>query len=193
MTKKIIACVAVAMMTTLSVNAQAFENKHEISISYGQLANSDWMNIFEDILTVPFQGAKRENETYYGPIGVEYLYRLDKTVSVGGLAVYGHRGYDLYEKDVNRGKMTNDYITLMPAVKFTWKNGSYYGVYSKLAAGVTYRMEKSDDIDYDEKHLHFNWQVTLLGAEFGSSRFRGFVDLGFGEQGVLSAGLRYKF
>ena len=169
MTKKIFACVAVAMMATLSVNAQAFENKHEISISYGALANSDWMNIYEDILTVPFEGSKRKNETYYGPIGVEYLYRLNKTVSVGGLVIYGHRGYDLYEKETKRGEMTNDYITLMPAVKFTWKEGRHLGVYSKLAAGATYRMEKSSDINYDESEMHVNWQVSLLGAEFGGS------------------------
>ena len=34
--------------------------------------------------------------------------------------------------------------------------------------------------------------VSALGAEFGS-QFRGFVELGFGERGVVTAGVRYKF
>lgn len=196
--KKIVLMVVAAMMATMNVNAQNEDLKHEISVSYGSLSNSDWISIFEDIMTVPFSGSvKRENETFYGPIGVEYMYRLDKTISVGGMALYGHRGYDLYEETSNgktaRGKMTDNYFTVMPAIKFTWLNKSHFGLYSKAALGATLRSEKNDDIHYSESAVHINWHATLIGVEFGGTQFRGFCDFGFGEQGVLSAGLRYKF
>ena len=36
------------------------------------------------------------------------------------------------------------------------------------------------------------YHLSALGVEFGSN-IRGFAELGFGEKGVLCAGLRYKF
>lgn len=45
----------------------------------------------------------------------------------------------------------------------------------------------------DETLVSFMFQATALGAEFGGEQFRGFVEAGFGEKGVLCAGLRYKF
>jgi hypothetical protein len=36
-------------------------------------------------------------------------------------------------------------------------------------------------------------QLTALGAEFGSQQLRGFAELGFGERGMITLGLRYKF
>ena len=45
----------------------------------------------------------------------------------------------------------------------------------------------------DETLVSFMFQATALGAEFGGEQFRGFVEAGFGEKGVLCSGLRYKF
>ena len=45
----------------------------------------------------------------------------------------------------------------------------------------------------DETLAAFIFQATALGAEFGSQQFRGFVEAGVGEKGLLCAGLRYKF
>ena len=39
----------------------------------------------------------------------------------------------------------------------------------------------------------FNWQLSLIGVEAGSPYMRAFAELGFGEQGIVCAGLRYKF
>ncbi len=40
--------------------------------------------------------------------------------------------------------------------------------------------------------MNFMAHVSALGMEFGGP-FRGFVELGFGERGMLTAGVRYKF
>ena len=53
---------------------------------------------------------------------------------------------------------------------------------------------KASDPDVkDETLTNFMFQATALGAEFGGEAFRGFVEAGLGEKGVLCAGLRYKF
>jgi len=63
-------------------------------------------------------------------------------------------------------------------------------MYSKLALGVLIGSDSGEPNDKTTAAL--GWQASAVGAEFGSS-FRGFVELGFGEQGILLAGLRYKF
>lgn len=52
-------------------------------------------------------------------------------------------------------------------------------------------MSDSGTKDSDSKVV-FNWQASLIGMEFGGA-FRGFVELGMGEQGIILGGLRYKF
>jgi len=44
----------------------------------------------------------------------------------------------------------------------------------------------------DDNGTYFMFQASLIGAEFGK-QFRGFAELGVGEQGFLLAGIRYKF
>ena len=44
-----------------------------------------------------------------------------------------------------------------------------------------------------ESLVHVNWQVSLIGIEAGSPTVRGFAELGTGEQGIILAGVRYKF
>ena len=53
---------------------------------------------------------------------------------------------------------------------------------------------KSVDVDVAGMLLrHVNWQASLLGFEAGSPTIRAFAELGTGEQGIVLAGLRYKF
>ena len=180
--------------TSLSVQAQEYETKHEIGISYGALSNSQYLDVLEDMLAAPFSGkTDLKNEKFFGPLSVEYFYHVSKVVGVGGIFVYGQKTGDLYVDGQVKGENTNHYLTLMPAMKLDWLRKQNFGMYSKLAVGAAYRMEKNDAIDYKETGMHMNWQVSLLGLEAGSPTVRGFVELGMGEQGVLLAGLRYKF
>ena len=88
----------------------------------------------------------------------------------------------------------------MPAVKFDWLRKKNFGLYSKAAVGVTYIFEKevqdnvgeSKKINDDSKFM-VNFHATLLGVEAGSQKLRGFIELGVGEQGMMQAGVRYKF
>ena len=45
----------------------------------------------------------------------------------------------------------------------------------------------------EEDDIFFMWQASLLGVEVGSQNIRGFVEAGAGEQGILLAGIKYKF
>jgi hypothetical protein len=84
----------------------------------------------------------------------------------------------------------------MPAFKYYYVNGKNFGMYSKLGAGAMMSVFKSKDTkggsDSDSK-IYFMYQVSALGIEFGSQNFRGFLEAGAGEQGIVLAGLKYKF
>ena len=197
--KKFILLAAVAMLTVTNVSAQgdSRDSKHEIAVSYGSFSNSDWLNIFENVIGAIF-GEKYEDDTFFGPIGLEYFYHLKPWLGVGAIATYGQLTQDAIKGDDKVGKKSNYYFTAMPAVKFDWLRGNVVGLYSKLGAGVTMRREirefDGDRAEYntDKTDFHFNWQVSLIGIEVGKS-LRGFAEGGFGEQGVLMLGLRYKF
>jgi hypothetical protein len=186
--------ISLLLLPFMGQGVQAQENKkHEIAISYGALPNSDWVNIFEDIIVVPFEKANRKNETHFGTISAEYFYNVSSLIGLGAVAGYGHRSYDLYDGDVAKGEQSDSYYTLMPAVKFNWVNKKHFGFYSKAAMGATLRSEKNDAINYSESAVHFNFQASFIGLEAGSSSARGFIELGLGEQGVFVGGLRFKF
>ena len=85
----------------------------------------------------------------------------------------------------------------MPAVKFNWLRRKNIGLYSKLGAGATLRRERIDDKGVEdegpESNVHFNWQASLVGFEAGGPTFRGFIEIGEGEQGIALVGLRCRF
>ena len=199
--KKLIFMVTAALMMAVNVNAQeGYEDtKHDVSITFGVGSNSQWIDAFEDI----FDGYSYDNDRYMEPISAEYFYHINKMLGLGAIFVYGNHKQDAYDlwtskKDRTRiGKSSNSYYTLMPAVKFNFLRKKNFGLYSKAALGVTYRTESIDYIDgsddYDEKGLLLNFQLSFIGVEAGSPYLRGFAELGIGEQGIVCAGIRYKF
>ena len=84
----------------------------------------------------------------------------------------------------------------MPAIKWYWVNKNSLGVYSKGAAGAAFlnstEKDPANNISEDESKTYFMYQLSLIGVEFGK-QFRGFAEVGFGEQGFVLAGVRYKF
>ena len=201
--KKILVMVAVAMMAAVNVNAQSDEPKHEIGVSYG-LGASAVMDAFGPKLTNAifdsFRHGKTEDETQFGTIAVEYFYHLDNPrLSVGGILAYARYGEDVVDKDSKSkvGERTRNYFTVMPAMKYDWVHKNNFALYSKLGAGVMMLSIKDKDVvnknSNSDSEVYFMWQASLLGIEVGSQNVRGFVEAGIGEQGIILAGLKYKF
>ena len=186
------------MMATMSVNAQEDVNvqdnvnvqeeanapklwNNEIAVAYGGGSNTD---IVGSIGKGMFTG-KQLN--YWGPISFEYFRRLNKNnkVALGAVvAIAGCKWDD--EMDAS-----SKFFTVMPAVKYNWKNTRYFSMYSKIAAGLTIKTESGRD-NHDNSQVAFNFQITGFGVEFGKS-LRVFAEAGLGEQGIILGGLRYKF
>ena len=84
----------------------------------------------------------------------------------------------------------------MGSVNGNDKAGDYYAVRSTITPHNQTMWNPyvaSHGLDKNKSLTAFMFQATALGAEFGGEQFRGFVELGVGEKGLLCAGLRYKF
>ena len=195
--KKIILTLC-GFLVVICANAQGVydDTRHEVAVSYGTLANSQWIDVLEEVV-IAMTGATFDNERFLGPVAFEYFYHASNWLGVGGVFVVGNSVQDVLKDNVKDGRYIHSYYTLMPAVKFDWLRREHIGMYSKLAAGATLRREKTDSSlaeDNDPKtDFHFNFQVSLLGFEAGGPTTRGFVELGVGEQGIVLLGLRHKF
>ncbi len=189
-----------ALMAMVCVQAQDENPRHEIGVSYGLgvsligdgIGNAVGAGIF-DALT----GYEWTNKKNFGTLGVEYFYHLADAprTAIGGIFTYARYGEDVEKGGVKEGERTRSYMTLMPSVKYYYVNGKNFGLYSKVAAGVMMMRAKSEsngksDTDSD---FRFMCQASLLGLEAGSQNFRCFFELGAGEQGIILAGLKYKF
>ena len=174
--KKIIILLA-AVMTTVGINAQSDYN-NEISVAYGAGANTDIsMSVGRGIFTA-------KQTKYWGPASLEYFHSIGKNWKIGGIAMVSGCKWE------GEGNPKSTYYTVMPAAKYNWLNQRGFGMYSKAGLGVTILSESDDN--NKETRAAFNWQVSFVGIEFGGA-LRGFIELGFGEQGIGLAGIRYKF
>lgn len=71
-------------------------------------------------------------------------------------------------------------------------------MYGKLAAGVGFSKIKTENADEEVKGIefgnkHFSCQVSPLCFEFGNKRIRGFMEYGFGHQGLAQFGVKHTF
>ena len=180
--------------------AEELETRHEVSISYGTVPNSIWIDIFTDVIKAMF-GEKQDSYKYFGPISMEYYYHTSPLIGVGGVAIFASNNENGFISGEQSTHTFRSYFSVLPSVKFNWLRKNHWGLYSKLAAGVTYAHFKQDDYEDGRatglntiaSDLLFNFQASLLGVEAGNKHVRGFLELGMGEQGVALAGLRYKF
>lgn len=198
----LLATLAISSLFCVPVQAQEeLETRHEISLSYGAVPNSIWIDALTDIVPAMF-GHKYKSTSYVGPIGLEYYYHTSPLVGVGAIAVFATNGEDEYYKEELCSHRNRSYYTLMPAVKFNWLRKAKWGMYSKVGLGATLSHFKDEDKGEtatpqgevgSTNEVIFNFQASLLGVEVGGQQVRGFAELGIGEQGVVLGGVRFKF
>lgn len=173
--------------------------KNELSFGYGVVSTTNALDVFVDVVSA-FFGAKYENMRFIGPVSAEYFHRVSPLVAVGGIGVYNRHKEDVVQNEQVTGKRTSNYFTIMPAVKFNWLRKQHWGMYSKLAVGYTRGEYATTGIDAEGMpkkettgNNFFNFQASLAGIEAGGDHVRGFAELGFGEQGVIQGGIRFRF
>lgn len=199
--KKMMMMVAVAIMTAMSVNAQNEDLKNELSLSYGFGSISQLGDGIGEGLGMAITGGRTEYDDGFilGPISVEYYRHLGTPrLAIGGIVSYSKWDSNILKNDSSHekvGERKRNYFAVMPAIKWYWINKNSIGLYTKAAAGVGFLSNTEKDMagkSDTENSTHFMFQASFIGLEVGG-KFRGFAELGVGDQGFLQAGVRYKF
>lgn len=198
-----------------------YDTRHEVGVTIGSGANTqiigalcDLTEIMVDaLITTPLTGGRETayftygDEKYTPAISVEYYYHVNKLIGLGGYVAYNGMTRDMYTNVKNNetgaqtkeksGEASRHNWSVMPAAKFDWLRKKNIGLYSKVGVGVSIMNEKQESSnlksDFDDTTVGFNFHVTPIGIEFGSPNWRGFAEVGMGEQGIVLAGLKYKF
>ena len=199
MTKKLTFLFA-ALMAVVTLQAQDEKPRHEIGVSYGVgvsligdgIGHSIGSGIFDNLF-----GYEWTDKKEFGTLGLEYFYHLadNPRVALGGILTYARYGEDVEKGGIKQGDRKRTYVSLMPSVKYYYVDGKNFGLYSKAAVGVMLLNVKSTMGGQSESksEARFMGQASLLGLEAGSQNFRGFLELGVGEQGIALVGLKCKF
>lgn len=173
--------------------------KNELALGYGAISNSNVLDVFTDVVSAIF-GARFNNKKFVGPFSAEYFYHVSPLVGVGGITVFNHHTQDVLQSEQVTGKRTSNYFTILPAVKFNWLRKHRWGMYSKVGLGYTRAEYKTTGKDSEGTYTKdssgdnfFNFQALLVGIEAGNRNVRGFAELGFGEQGLIHGGIRFRF
>ena len=212
--KRLFIAAALLMALMAATESQAQEigkdivNKNEFSLTYGTLSNSEWIEAFGEVVTVMF-GGETKTKNAFGPMSAEYFRRITPVVAVGAIGSVSSFREDMMRKTVTPGTTTGEttsekigdytrsYFSFMPAAKFNWLRKEHFGMYSKVAAGVTFANTNMKDTDptvatKKDNNVMFNFQASLIGIEAGG-QLRGFAEFGMGEQGAILLGIRYNF
>lgn len=176
--------------------------RNEISVGWGVGSSVEIFGLYTDLITAAFVRTYNDY-TYSGPISLEYYHHFSPLFSVGGIFNYEHANADIISdwdnRNENIGKEKSNYYTLMPAVKCDWLHKKSFSLYSKLGAGITYAQstdkytnQSNENAKDDNSQWLFNFQLSLIGVQFGK-KVCGFVELGLGQQGIVSTGIKYRF
>ena len=177
---------------------------NEIALNYGVGSAQSFVNVLSSVfVAIPssIAGMKLDGIWSTGAIGVSYQRSLGKVVSVGGTFNYIRTACSFQDKNDPSitAKNAMDWFTLMATARFYWFKKRVVAMYSKIGVGAavtgsSYVKHKGTEVEKGD--YTFQWvkipafQLSGVCVEFGG-RFRGFVELGIGMEGILNAGIKY--
>jgi len=184
-----------------------FNPKHEIYASYGMGSTTDLKNCFnelgDDIAANIFGKSRVCKGKDFGNINFGYGYHVGKKIIVGATFSYSQFKGDIESKGMNApdsewkkiGSKDFQYYTIMPNVKVNWINTPHLALYSRVGLGarINYEHEEANGKIETKQYSKLAYQVTVAGFEAGSRNFRGFAEVGFGQNGIGQIGCRVLF
>lgn len=190
--KKILTIAALTLAAVLTANASSYEPpKNEISISYGYGTHPeialDFASAFADAIV-----GSNSSEEGCGVFSLTYMRNLNKNIGLGATLSYEN----LYKKDSNNEKYNENFLAIMPTARAYWFRSKMFGMYSRVAAGIALNIY--DDYDANDGKVtksgtEFAFHFAPVSMEIGSNKICGFLELGYGYQGIFNAGIKVGF
>jgi len=175
-------------------------NKNEFSIGYGHLPPSS-IPLSSRIYFTP-------DMDHLGAFFATYTRRLTKVIGIGATYCFdprilnystngwGTNNFPEYGQPVCRLNQSSH--TLMFHLKINWLNTKYVNLYSKTGIGCmawSYHLTEYQPDLYEivmpSNHFDYAYQITPIGIEVGTKQYAGFLQIGYGMEGMIGIGFRY--
>ena len=190
--KKLFAAILLLAVTTVAA-AQTYSSRqgyalpdNEISVYYGQGSYTQLAMALGGALgtVFTFGAARLEDLQTTGAIGVAYHRYVHRSIAVGAVLGYegGTMSFSTPSGTEDSGRFS--FIEFMPSATFKWFSLPSLSMYSRVAVGAMLGLSDGDAA------AAFAFQASPVGIDFGTGMFRGFLEAGFGCQGILTAGLK---
>lgn len=191
--KRILVFVVSMIVCIANVNAQEDNMpKNEVAVSVGFGTHAFISVAFSDAFAEMIEG-EGSSDRLTGAYGLTYLRNVSSRTAFGISGTYEQ----MYRKSNSGYKTTEEFITVMPTVRLYWFRGKAFGMYSRLAAGAsfhTYDYKDEGMTDTKSKsNIYFAFHAAPISLEIGSRAFSGFLELGYGYNGIVNAGLKFGF
>lgn len=190
--KRFFTVLALSAIIALPVSAQD-RPSDEIAFSYGVVTPIQMGMVLTSAMFEAFSvgGWTLENVSMTGSISAEYIHNFNDHIGIGLIGSFESFMADAFIDSDPCGTFGERAISVLPAVKFNWIDREHFSMYSKAAAGLTLIIAPEDDLSEAVTSPSFGFQASVLGFEFGSRTFMGFIEGGMGMQGMALAGLRF--
>lgn len=135
-------------------------------------------------------------------LGYDYLgmdQRTEIITSLGETKSPEGATYTSWDRTYKDGELHRHILMVMPEATIYYFKKKYISMYGKLAAGVRFNIEKRefDNSSAGEtetrKEHNFYCQVSPACVEAGGKSWRGFVEIGYGAQGIYQCGVKHIF
>lgn len=156
--------------------------KNELAISWGVATTPQLVDVF----TTALSGGLVDYSSSTQAISAQYLRNLNNTWAVGAAAIC-----EAMEADDANSDGKQNLISVMPVARAHWFDKKHFGMYSKAGVGVCLWNEKLNGQSTNDVTVAY--QVSPVCMEAGSESVRGFMELGFGFQGIVNLGVRFGF
>lgn len=156
---------------------------------------------YEYYISVGPEYTARENSTVTYNLDVNFFrYRkIEVSLNLGYHHMFTDQAFVEYDPNLPNAYRTEDatidVISFMPEVRMNWITSSdkIFQMYSALSFGLNFITEEhSSQTQFNEKYKLPGGQLTGLGIRFGD-KFGGFMEVGVGSRGIMTAGLSYRF
>ena len=127
----------------------------------------------------------------HGILNLGYHYHTSKVFGIGANFSFNRMSVKLEDETGKLDAFAVNCFSLMADAKLNWFRREVFGMYSRAGLGVMCL-----NTNLVETASHNFWlpalQLSPIGMEVGRS-FCGFMELGFGMQGIAQFGVRYHF
>jgi hypothetical protein len=201
MNNKFIGILIVVLFIPFCVNAQNNTEINELSVSYGIIPASQFMDNFTITATDFYTGGhyQSNNSKCWGALNFGYSYKLSKTIRLGFKYSFSQINEDIVLGSSSALGTKNDiYNVLLPNLKLYWSSKNIITLYSRVGAGVVFakseqEFDNNQQANKTENKTIFAWQASPLGIEIGHSKIVGFAEAGIGYMGSVQIGVMYRF